>query len=389
MNIIMRPILSAIVLNLLIAPTMAQVRDRPSEGRDSSRDSGSSSSSSSGSDSSSSSSSSSDSSSSSSRDDSSSSSSSSDSSWGSSYDRPSASRTSVRTSAPIEREDSGRDVRSETISSGQVRNVGQYRQERDGDIEYRPPRHRPTNYERTSPRTRYENSSNYVPEVNHHHIFQFWIMRPIPYGYGEGYCYFDNYDYYVYQGYRHRYSSEDFCDYELVDTRLVNNVVATFSNMTCKDAYDACATKRDELIAESSYYDLKDYYICMERVPKENANLESASLPSLTSHLSAESKKSISQYLINKETVDLFKAGKRKIQKCEIKQLKSNSSRCNFGVFVDEKPYPQIDGSVCSNRDTSKIYGCNTNSQMKNAGCLLGLAIREGLCLNEQNLMTP
>jgi hypothetical protein len=54
---------------------------------------------------------------------------------------------------------------------------------------------------------------------------------------------------------------------------------------------------------------------------------------------------------------------------------------------VDGKPYPQQDGSVCSNRDTSAIYGCDTSSQMKNAACLLSLAIMEGNCLNEKGTL--
>ena len=82
-------------------------------------------------------------------------------------------------------------------------------------------------------------------------------MRPMPYGYADGWCYYDNYDFYVYQGYRHRYSQSDICNYELIDTRT-NTVVEAFHNLQCKEGYDACAKKRDELIATGSSYDLKD-----------------------------------------------------------------------------------------------------------------------------------
>ncbi len=76
-----------------------------------------------------------------------------------------------------------------------------------------------------------------------------------------GFYYFDNYPYFVYNGYRHRYSPMDSCNYELVDG-YDNRTEMTFSGRSCQSGYDACARERDE----RNYRSYDDRYFCSERL---------------------------------------------------------------------------------------------------------------------------
>ncbi len=75
----------------------------------------------------------------------------------------------------------------------------------------------------------------------------------------DGY-YWDNYPFFVYNGYRHRYSHLDVCNYDLVDGDT-NSVYRSYSEYTCSVAYDLCADLRDSLNWSSTDY----RYFCSER----------------------------------------------------------------------------------------------------------------------------
>ena len=48
----------------------------------------------------------------------------------------------------------------------------------------------------------------------------------------------------VHNGYKHRYSNIDSCNYQLIDTHT-HNVQSTWWNNTCNIGYNACASIRD------------------------------------------------------------------------------------------------------------------------------------------------
>ncbi|RZF21428.1 hypothetical protein DAY19_07005 [Halobacteriovorax vibrionivorans] len=78
--------------------------------------------------------------------------------------------------------------------------------------------------------------------------------------YSDGYWYGSDYPYFIYNGYRHRYSSYDTCNYELVDS-YTDHVEQTFYSYTCSVGYDICADLRDDL----NYYQNDYRYFCAER----------------------------------------------------------------------------------------------------------------------------
>ena len=71
---------------------------------------------------------------------------------------------------------------------------------------------------------------------------------------------YNGYPYYVYNGYMHRYSDVDRCDFELVDG-WSNEVVQTYNDYSCNYGYDVCADDR------SYYNDIENEYryFCSER----------------------------------------------------------------------------------------------------------------------------
>lgn len=78
--------------------------------------------------------------------------------------------------------------------------------------------------------------------------------------YNDGYWYGSDYPYFIYNGYRHRYSSFDTCNYELVDS-YSDSVQRTFYSYSCSTGYDLCADLRDDL----NYYENNYRYFCAER----------------------------------------------------------------------------------------------------------------------------
>jgi hypothetical protein len=144
----------------------------------------------------------------------------------------------------------------------------------------RPPRRSPDRYDRQYPRRRYSRH-HHVPHRSHRaHNRRYNNPRSyhytIPYRYiysnrwirfsvtwNNGY-YWNDYPYYVYNGYRHRYSNYDICNYELVNS-LTNEVVRSYPSMTCNYGYDLCSSLRDDL-----NYDYGSYrFFCSERYSRD------------------------------------------------------------------------------------------------------------------------
>lgn len=141
-----------------------------------------------------------------------------------------------------------------------------------------------TNYSRFYhlPDWRHLNSSyrpyNHAPyrhSINHHQNWRsplfyhralpfssiyFWNWIRVRVAYENGYQLVNNYPYYVYDGYSHRYSNYDSCNYELVDG-YSNTVVTNYHSLSCQIGYDACATRRDQLNYETG----RSQYFCSER----------------------------------------------------------------------------------------------------------------------------
>lgn len=104
----------------------------------------------------------------------------------------------------------------------------------------------------------------YTPRDYYYHLsyrdiyWNQWIRVRI--NYNDGYYWHNNYPYFVYNGYRHRYSPVEYCDYELVDG-WNNSTHTTYHGQTCQSAYDSCASLRDDL----NYYAGDYRYFCSER----------------------------------------------------------------------------------------------------------------------------
>lgn len=157
------------------------------------------------------------------------------------------------------------------------RNDRDYR--RDGrryrDDNHRRFRHRPDwrnpspRYRRhthTPRRDRFDHRRRYSRRYDYHRTIPYryvywdnWIRYRV--SYNDGFVIIDGYPYFVYNGYRHRYSSYDRCDFDLVDG-WDNRVERTFYGYTCQQAYDLCADLRDDLNWRRSDY----RYFCSERL---------------------------------------------------------------------------------------------------------------------------
>jgi hypothetical protein len=96
------------------------------------------------------------------------------------------------------------------------------------------------------------------------YIYAHWIFFPAT-GYNNGYWTIDNYPYYVYNGYRNRYSPVDYCNYQLVD-QYDHHVVQNYFNQICNSGYDMCSMERDRLNSQMNEY----RYFCSETYENEN-----------------------------------------------------------------------------------------------------------------------
>ncbi len=227
---------------------------------------------------------------------------------------------------------------------------------------------------------RYARPYDYYHAAYRYNIYRYWLFEPVTYGYSNGYYVFNEYPYYVYQGYRHRYSSVDVCSYQLVDSTS-NTAIKSFTERVCQAAYDECALERD--VANQSLSEVR--YFCAERVDDELANISDDSVvfdpqpnPQTDGVWSA-----INNYLADRSYKEIWRDGYRKERfdpKCTVEKVRKNKLGCKFVVKVAGKNYPDLEGEICSETDSAALAGCDVGTQKKNAGCLLKLAISEGLC---------
>ena len=111
-------------------------------------------------------------------------------------------------------------------------------------------------------RSYWNNSRRYSYNIPYSSIYwDTWIRYRVPVTYwDDGFRFYESYPYYIYNGYLHRYSNVDRCDYELVDG-WTNESIEYYDNYQCNLGYDLCADDRD-------YYNRNegDYrYFCSER----------------------------------------------------------------------------------------------------------------------------
>ncbi len=166
-------------------------------------------------------------------------------------------------------------------NSGSTR-YNDYNRDRDRNTNYNDGRSRDgsydtrgtSRYDRTSPRyssyrhtpnrtytshtTRYYSSRDYQRNYRNYVYQNRWLRITI--GHSNGYYFYNDYPFYVYNGYSHRYSNYDNCDYELVDS-YTNRVERTFYAYSCSMGYDMCADQRDDL----NDYEWDNRYFCAEK----------------------------------------------------------------------------------------------------------------------------
>ncbi len=90
-----------------------------------------------------------------------------------------------------------------------------------------------------------------------HAIYMNWIFNSVENydgNYANNSCQsLDNYPFWIYNGYAHRYSRNDRCNYQLIDKYSMTVVESYFGQM-CNQGYDNCASLRDNLNgAENAY----------------------------------------------------------------------------------------------------------------------------------------
>ena len=109
---------------------------------------------------------------------------------------------------------------------------------------------------------RYQTRFDYFHFLRQQHrrsIYLNWVLFPS--SRVNGYVYIDQYPYYVHNGYRHRYSYEDSCQYQLIDS-FTHEVVSYHFPRICSQGYDACALERDSYNARER----ENRYFCAETV---------------------------------------------------------------------------------------------------------------------------
>lgn len=107
---------------------------------------------------------------------------------------------------------------------------------------------------------RYYSPYDYYSRIPYRYVYwDRWLRYGV--SYNDGFFYLDSYPYFVYNGYRHRYSPVDTCDYELVDG-FDNRTVTTFHGRNCRQGYDMCADQRDEM----NYRSYDHRYFCAESI---------------------------------------------------------------------------------------------------------------------------
>ncbi len=260
------------------------------------------------------------------------------------------------------------------ISSGNVTGVRNYHSGR-----YKPVTPHKTVSVQLRGVNRFNNPSNYYRYVPRQYVYVNWIYYPTSFDYDDGYYVIDDYDYYVYQGYRHRYSDEDKCNYELVRVKDYK-VMQQYYDISCKQAYDQCAVARDKLNGTS---DAAQNYVCVEVVDPAFKNKDNSSVPAMSSQMSQDELDELQEFIQGKSPMQLFKLGLKGHNNCKIEKVNRNRFKgCNYLIKVKGKTYPYTNNTICSNSKNTSLeyYGCESSSQMKNAACLLSIAMLEGYC---------
>lgn len=227
---------------------------------------------------------------------------------------------------------------------------------------------------------RYIRPYDYYFGVRRYHIYRYWLFEPVSYGYSNGYYVLNDYPYYVYHGYRHRYSTVDTCSYQLVDSTS-NTAVKSFTERVCQAAYDECALERD--VANQSLSEIR--YFCAERVDEEFANTsdDSVVFDPQPNEQTDSVWSAINNYLSDRSYKEIWRDGYRKERfdpKCSVEKVRKHKLGCKYVIKVAGKNYPDHEGEICSHKDSAALAGCDVGTQKKNAGCLLKLAVSEGLC---------
>ena len=99
---------------------------------------------------------------------------------------------------------------------------------------------------------------NWVVSFNPQYVYVHWLFFPAP-NYGNGYWVINDYPFFIYNGYQYRYSSEDYCNYQLVD-QYTHEVLQNYWNQRCNVGYDFCSYERDRLNAQMNEF----RYFCSE-----------------------------------------------------------------------------------------------------------------------------
>ena len=108
-------------------------------------------------------------------------------------------------------------------------------------------------------KTHYSSPLKYHYTIHPRYLYRgLWIRINIDHA--DGYYFYNDYPYFIYNGYLHRYSSWDRGSYDLVD-RKTDEVYATFYGNSLKQSYDRCAELRDKLNNKLGEY----RYFCAER----------------------------------------------------------------------------------------------------------------------------
>jgi hypothetical protein len=154
----------------------------------------------------------------------------------------------------------GRVNRNTNRNGGRVIHAGTRYNPRNDNRRYTPYRHQSRRNVLRHANRRYQRSSNYfnyMRSFNTNYIYRNWLMFPSTRA--NGYHVNNNYPFFVYNGYQHRYSTMDTCDYQLIDKNN-DQVVDTFYNQTCSYGYDSCSVQRDQL----NEYEYENRYFCAE-----------------------------------------------------------------------------------------------------------------------------
>jgi hypothetical protein len=134
---------------------------------------------------------------------------------------------------------------------------------------YRSYRHNPYRNHLRHELRRYNRTRHYYDYLRrssyNNYLYMNWIFYPSTYS--NGYYNIGGYPYFVYNGYQHRYSHYDTCNYQLID-KYNHQVVQNFFNYTCTTGYDLCAAERDRMNSYS-----RDFrYSCAETFRDQGYN---------------------------------------------------------------------------------------------------------------------